>query len=54
MKPFKWLARRAGKRPLRARKAERQSNPAKDRAAVRKSLSTKLPEHLIRDIGGDP
>ncbi len=52
MKPFKWLARGASKFTLRVRKAARPPNAEKDRAAIRNSLSSKLPEHLIRDIGG--
>ena len=52
MKPFKWLAQGAGKPSVRARKRAQPPNPQKDRAAIRKSLSPKLPAHLIRDIGG--
>lgn len=52
MKPFKWLARSAGNKPLRARKAAQPPNPQKDRAAIRKSLSPKLSKHLLKDVGG--
>lgn len=52
MKPFKWLARSAGKKPLRAREPAPPPNPQKDRAAIRKSLSSKISEHLLKDVGG--
>ena len=52
MKPIKWLAQGVGKLALRGRKAARPRNAEKDRAAIRNSLASKLPAHLVRDVGG--
>ncbi|MEM5515490.1 hypothetical protein WNY37_00920 [Henriciella sp. AS95] len=54
MKPFKWLARCAGKRLRRGRKVAPAPNPQQHRDAVRKSLSGRLSDHLIKDVGGEP
>lgn len=53
-----WLARCAAKirsRGLRWPKpgSSRQSDPQRDRARAARSLRTRLPPHLRRDIGAD-
>ena len=50
---LKWLARYVSPFKPRKPRATRPPDPQKDKAAIRRSLSSKLIAHLIRDAGGN-
>jgi hypothetical protein len=53
MDMLKWLARVASLVDRLRRKANRTPDPYLDRRRASRSLATKLPPHLRKDIGAD-